>query len=125
MVQAQAQIQIAQQQAQSQAQLAMQKHQDEMSLAQQRASWDAQLKLAANYAQGAAGSCELSGNVACSTNGLGGDQTTLGASYRVLPHASFFGLVVRMRNNPASYYGSSAQGADVNSLALGIRIDYP
>lgn len=88
-------------------------------------AWDAQLKLAANYAQGAAGSCELSGNVACSTNGLGGDQTTLGASYRVLPHASFFGLVVRMRNNPASYYGSSAQGADVNSLALGIRIDYP
>ncbi|MRD47346.1 porin [Caenimonas koreensis DSM 17982] len=83
---------------------------------------DARWRFAANHARGTAGTCTLSGGVSCSTNGLGGNQTSVGAMARLNDIASLFVLAVHTRNNPAAYYGSSAQGANTNAYAVGIKL---
>ena len=60
--------------------------------------------------------------MACSTHGLGGNQTSLGAMAALNDIASVFVLAVHTKNNPAAFYGSSAQGANTNAYALGIKL---
>lgn len=84
--------------------------------------WNSRLRISANHARASAGSCRLSGGVVCSTNGLGGHQTSLGTMYALNDIASVFALAVRTVNNPAALYGSSAQGAETNAYAIGVRL---
>lgn len=83
---------------------------------------DSRWRVAANHARASAGSCALSAGVACSTNGLGGNQTSLGAMAGINEIASVFVLAVHTRNHPAASYGSSAQGANTNAYAVGIKL---
>ncbi|MES2634978.1 MAG: porin [Pseudomonadota bacterium] len=82
----------------------------------------ARLRLAANHARASAGHCSLSGGVACSTRGLGGNHTSLGAMYSVNDFLNAFVLATHTRNNPGAQYGSSAQGANTNAYAIGIQL---
>ncbi|MBI5277265.1 MAG: porin [Burkholderiales bacterium] len=84
--------------------------------------WSKQLRLAAHHARATAGSCGLSGGVACSTNGLGGHQTAVGAMLAVNDMVGVFALAVRVGNGAAARYGSSAQGAATNIYAVGLRL---
>lgn len=86
--------------------------------------WSAALRLSANHARGSAGSCELSASVACSTEGLGGHQTSLGAMYRLTPVVSVFALASHYRNGDAAYYGAAPQGGSVRALAAGVKVEY-
>ncbi|HWS76611.1 MAG TPA: porin [Quisquiliibacterium sp.] len=86
--------------------------------------WSSELRLSANHARGTAGSCTLSAEVACSTEGLGGHQTSLGAMYRLGTLASVFALASRFHNGDAAYYGSAPQGGSVQSYAVGVKIEY-
>jgi predicted porin len=79
------------------------------------------LRLAAHHARATAGSCELSGGVACSTRGLGGNQTAVGALWSANEMLGFFALAVRVANGPAAQYQQSAQGADTHIYAVGLR----
>ena len=84
--------------------------------------WSGKLRLAINHARASAGSCSLSGGVACSTRGLGGNHTSLGAMYGVTGIVNVFALATHTRNNPASHYSSSAQGANTNAYAIGVQL---
>jgi predicted porin len=84
--------------------------------------WNKQLRLAANHGRATAGSCALSGGLACSTRGLGGHQTSLGALYKVNDLVSVFALAAYWGNRPAATYGSSPQGADSYAFALGLKL---
>ena len=85
---------------------------------------DSRVRLAANHAHAVAGSCVLSGGVACSTTGMGGMQTSLGILIQLNRNVGVFGLAVKMHNRPGAIYGSAPQGADVNSVAVGVKVDF-
>lgn len=89
---------------------------------ERRLSADWQLGL--NHARGAAGTCRLSGEVACSTEGLGGHQTGLGAMRRVTPELSVFMLAQHVHNAPGARFASAPTGATVRSFALGIKYEF-
>lgn len=86
--------------------------------------WSDRLRFGVNHARASAGDCALSGGVACSTTGLGGNQTSLGVLYSLNRNVGVFALAVKMRNNPAAYYGSAAQGGTVDSAAVGVKISF-
>lgn len=86
--------------------------------------WNAVLRLSANHARGTAGSCALSADITCSTRGLGGHQTSVGALYKLNDVASVFALAARFHNGGAAYYGSAPQGGSVSSYALGVKVEY-
>ena len=83
--------------------------------------WDS-WRFGANHARASAGACALSGAIMCSTNGLGGDQTSLGVLLALNDFAGVFALAVHTRNGPAAFYGSSAQGAGTNAYAFGVKL---
>jgi hypothetical protein len=83
--------------------------------------WD-RWRFGANHARASAGSCALSGGVVCSTNGLGGNQTSVGAMLGLNEVLSAFALAVHTQNGAAAQYGSSAQGANTNAYALGVKL---
>lgn len=78
-------------------------------------------RVAGNHARGSAGSCSLSGGVACSTQGLGGHQTSWGAMYAFNPQWSVFALASRFENNAGARYGSAPQGGTTSAKAVGLR----
>lgn len=86
--------------------------------------WNERLRLSANHARASAGECTLSGDVACSTVGLGGNQTSLGALYALNRFAGVFALAVHTRNGAAAVYGSAPRGAQANALAVGVRVAF-
>ena len=81
------------------------------------------LRLSANHTVANAGRCRLSQAVPCSTNNLGGSQTSVGAAYAVNSFLSFFALASRVANQPAASYGSLPQGASASIFALGIKVE--
>lgn len=86
--------------------------------------WSRDLRLAANHARGSAGQCRLSADAACSTEGLGGHQTSLGVMYRVAPSTSLFALAVHYGNGAAAHYGSAPQGGSVRAYAAGVKLEF-
>ncbi|MFP5460135.1 MAG: porin [Gammaproteobacteria bacterium] len=86
--------------------------------------WSPRLRLAANHARATAGSCALSAGMPCSTDGLGGRQTSLGAIYRFDAATSVFALASHHRNGSAAHYGSAAQGGSVRSYAVGVKYQF-
>ncbi|MES3001154.1 MAG: hypothetical protein V4787_10730, partial [Pseudomonadota bacterium] len=84
--------------------------------------WTNRLRMSANHARASAGRCSLSGGVSCSTQGLGGNHTSVGVMYRLTDIAHVFALATHTRNLAGSQYGSSAQGANTNAYAFGVQL---
>jgi len=82
-------------------------------------------RIALNHARGSAGRCELSGGVACSTVGLGGHQTTVGAMRQLDALTSVFVAAQRVHNAPGARYQSAPAGANADAIAVGIKIEFP
>lgn len=85
---------------------------------------NAKLTVAANYAQGAAGSCSISGGGACSTSGLGGNLVSLGARYDIAKAVGLFALYAENDANDSATYASSAIGGKVTNMAVGVQVKF-
>ena len=77
-----------------------------------------------NHARGAAGQCRLSGDVACSAEGLGGHLTTVGALRQINRELSLFLAAQRVHNGPGGRFASAAQGGSVRTLAAGMKYEF-
>jgi predicted porin len=77
-----------------------------------------------NYGKAAAGSCSLKGGAACSTDGFGGTQVSIGGMYNISKALGVYAWYTKITNdNSASYsfLGTTAPtGADPTAVALGI-----
>lgn len=80
--------------------------------------------LSASYGQMTAGSCSLTGGVACNTNGLDARMFNAGIGYALSKRTTLFSVYSYMGNNRgvASNWldGKPTAGADINTIALGI-----
>ena len=95
------------------------------------ARWSGTWRTAVNYGKGGAGSCKqaILSNASCSTNGLEGNQISLGAAYYLDPSVYLFLLVNKMTNGASGQYNSSANqkpnpGEDIKSGAIGIAYTF-
>ena len=91
--------------------------------------WGGPWKTAASYSRAAAGSCTLTGGVACSTSGLDGNMLTLGGEYSLSKRTALFALYTKLNNGSSATYdntaaGGVAPGADTTQYALGVRHNY-
>ena len=80
------------------------------------------LRLAANHVRASQGQCALSASANCSTEGLGGFQTSLGTMYALNNVVSLFALSTITHNGAAAQYNSSPQGGGARSHAFGIKV---
>ena len=89
---------------------------------------NAQVKVGANYAKGSQGSCILLGGGPCSTDGLGGNQFSLGARYDFNKYVGLFALYGRTISGAAATYGSgslaSAIGGKTSTMAVGVHAKF-
>jgi predicted porin len=80
--------------------------------------------LAGSYGEGTAGSCSLTGGIACNTNGLEAKMFNAGVGYSLSKRTMLFGVYSYMGNNTgvASNWldGKISAGQDVSTFALGI-----
>lgn len=81
-------------------------------------------RLAFNHVRAAAGSCGLSGGQSCSTTGLAGHQTGLGAYYEIDRSLGFFLVAARTSNDASARFGSAPQGASIDSYAFGVKYQF-
>ena len=95
------------------------------------ARWSGAWRTALNYGKGSAGSCKVAilSNASCSTNGLEGNQISVGAAYFLDPSTYLFLLANKMTNGASSQYNSSANqkpnpGEDITSAALGLAYTF-
>ena len=80
------------------------------------------LRLAANHVRASQGQCTLSAAANCSTQGLGGFQTSLGSMYALNKVVSLFVLSTITHNGTAAQYNSAPQGGSARNHAIGIKI---
>jgi len=85
---------------------------------------NAQWNLAANYASGAAGSCELLGGGNCSTVGQGGTLLSLGAKYNFDKNIGIFAMYGLNRSNGSATFASSAIGGNTTNIGLGLLVKF-
>jgi predicted porin len=81
--------------------------------------------LVGSYGASTAGSCELVGNVACNTQGLGGAMLNLGAGYNLSKRTMLFAVGSYMKNEESATYSNSlngkpAPGQDIRTVAFGL-----
>jgi predicted porin len=80
--------------------------------------------LSGSYGQMTAGSCSLTGGIACNTNGLEAKMFNAGVGYSLSKRTMLFGVYSYMGNNTgvASNWldGKPTAGADISTFALGI-----
>ena len=87
--------------------------------------WNA-WRFAASYVWAEAGTCDLNGGLACSTDGLKGNQISLGASYSFSKRTQIFLLAARLNNSKSAAYNNTdwlttvQPGQDINQVAIGI-----
>lgn len=85
------------------------------------------LAVAAQYANNAAGTCELNGPISCSTVGLGGNLVGFGAKYNLDRNFALFALVAKGSANSGAVIslgsgaGRTAIGGTINAAAVGIQ----
>lgn len=77
-----------------------------------------------NHARGTAGDCRLSGDIRCSTQGLGGHLTTLGAMHQINRELAVFLIGQHVHNAPGGRFSSAPNGATVRSVALGLKYEF-
>ncbi len=85
---------------------------------------NAQWNLAANFASGAAGSCEVMGGGACSTVGQGGTLLSLGAKYNLEKNVGIFAMYGLNKSNGSATFASSAIGGNTTNLGLGLLVKF-
>ena len=86
------------------------------------------VRAAVAYASAGAGTCALTGTAVCRTDGLKGNQISVGAAYD-FPEASIFVLATRLTNGASAQYNNTeatavAPGADVNQIAVGLSFRF-
>jgi len=85
---------------------------------------------AAQYGVAERGRCALIGSMACSTDGLDGTMTSVGASYSLSKQFSLFGLYSYLRNGASAVYSNLGDappvttGADIQQVALGVSFSF-
>ena len=84
---------------------------------------NAQWNLAANFASGAAGSCEVLGGT-CSTVGQGGTLLSLGAKYNFDKNIGIFAMYGLNRSNGSATFASSAIGGNTTNVGLGLLLKF-
>ena len=83
--------------------------------------------VAAQYADNAAGTCQLNGPISCSTVGLGGNLVGFGAKYNLDRNFALFALVAKGSANSGAVIslgsgaGRTAIGGTINAAAVGIQ----
>jgi len=85
---------------------------------------NAEWNLAANFANGAAGSCEVLGGGACSTVGQGGTLLSLGAKYNFDKNIGIFAMYALNKSNGSATFASSAIGGNTTNLGLGLLLKF-
>ena len=86
------------------------------------------VRAAIAYASAGAGTCALTGTAVCRTDGLKGNQISVGAAYD-FPEASIFLLYTRLTNGASAQYNNTeatavSPGADVNQIAVGLSFRF-
>ena len=93
-----------------------------LALAHAMGPWE----IAAAFASAGAGSCTLVGGAVCTTNGLKGNQISIGSRYNFSKRNSAFLMYAKVKNDFAARYnnmanGNPSNGADISNLALGLQ----
>jgi predicted porin len=81
--------------------------------------------LVGSYGKATAGSCQLVGNLACTTTGLDGDMLNLGIGHYFSKRTLLFAIASYMKNGMAGTYSNAlnskpAPGQDIKHFAFGI-----
>ncbi len=93
-------------------------------------TWFGPFKTEAFYATASAGTCGLTGGVACSTTGLEGKMIVLGGEYSFSKRTSLFALYAKLINGSSAIYNNTANvgtvnpGSDIMNVALGVKQDF-
>jgi predicted porin len=86
--------------------------------------WSSRWRTQIHYVKATAGSCERQ-NAACSTDGLGGSQVSLGAAYYFSKRTYLFMLAQWLKNDHSANFASGSQqgnlGEDITQYAVGIH----
>lgn len=83
-------------------------------------------RFAAAFTWGDSGSCSLFGGADCSTDGLEGNQGSIGASYALSRRTQLFAIASRVTNGKSARYINAdwlaevTPGMDINQVAVGI-----
>lgn len=83
-------------------------------------------RLALSDTYGSKGSCSLNGGASCSTDGLEGNQVSIGASYSLSRRTQIFALAALLSNGKSARYINAdwladvQPGQDIRQVALGI-----
>ncbi|MEP6872694.1 MAG: porin [Anaerolineaceae bacterium] len=83
-------------------------------------------RFAAAFTWADRGSCALFGGADCSTDGLEGNQASIGASYSLSRRTQLFAIAARLTNGKSSRYNNAdwladvTPGTDINQVAVGI-----
>jgi hypothetical protein len=80
--------------------------------------------LGANYAYEADGSCTILGGAVCTTNGLNGSLTSVGAKYSYSKDIALFMLYAANRNASNASISSSAVGGNITNVAAGVLLKF-
>jgi predicted porin len=85
------------------------------------------ISLVGSYGREAAGSCTLSGGVACSTGGLDAQMLNLGVGYSLSKRTSLYAVYTKFATGSSAYVtnayaaaGTPVAGQDANIVAVGI-----
>jgi predicted porin len=78
--------------------------------------------VSANHVESLEGTCTISGGAACTTTGLNGQLTSLGAKYNFDKNIGLFMLYAKNTNGANATFASSAQGGNVSNIAAGLLV---
>ena len=83
-------------------------------------------RFAASFTWADRGSCALFGGADCSTDGLEGNQGSIGASYSLSRRTQLFAIAARLTNGKSARYNNAdwldavTPGLDINQVAVGM-----
>ncbi len=92
-------------------------------------TWGGPWKTAVFYVSASAGTCGLTGGVACSTTGLAGNMLGLTGEYAFSKRTALFAIYTKVNNEASAKYNNAANvavdpGSDIAQYALGIRHNF-
>ena len=92
-------------------------------------TWTSAIQTFAAYVGAPAGSCGLTGGVACSTIGMDGKMLILGAAYSFTKRTALFAWYTKITNSASAMYNNAANaavdpGGDVTNVSFGIKHDF-
>ncbi len=92
--------------------------------------WGTPWRSLVQYTSASAGSCSLTGGVACVTTGLEGNMLVAGGEYWFSKRTALFAFYAKLNNGSAATYNNMANvktiapGSDISSYAMGIRTNF-